>query len=293
MKLDQHQVRRRFNRAASGYDQLAGLQRQMAERLTERLDYIRIQPQGILDLGCGTGWMTGRLRRRYPKARLLALDFAPAMLAQARRQGSWLRPIHCLAADARALPLPAQSLDLLISNAMLQWCDDPQAVFAEWLRVLRPGGLLLFTTFGVGTLAELEQAWAAVDRHPHVSRFVDMHDLGDGLLGLGWENPVLDIDRFTLHYPSVAELMGDLKGLGAANARSDRHPGLTGKGRIQALAEAYEPLRTPQGLPLSYEVVYGLAWAPSQRRLGEVTQVPLAGLDLLQARPVQAKDQGE
>ncbi|MEO5343455.1 MAG: malonyl-ACP O-methyltransferase BioC [Gammaproteobacteria bacterium SHHR-1] len=280
MRLEAHQVRRRFERAADRYDQLAGLQREMAERLIGRLDYIRIQPRQLLDLGCGTGWMTGQLRRRYPKARLLALDFAPAMLRQARRQGSWLKPIHCVCADAQALPLAAQSQDLLISNAMLQWCDPPQRVFEEWLRVLRPGGLLLFASFAVGSLAELEWAWAQVDDRPHVSPFADMHDLGDALLGLGWENPVLDIDRFTLHYASVHELMADLKGLGAANARADRHRGLTGKGRIRALAEAYEARRTPAGLPLSYEVVYGLAWAPQQRQLGGVTQIPLAGLNL-------------
>lgn len=278
MTLDRKRVRHSFDQAAAGYDRLASLQREMAERMLSRLEYIRIQPESLADVGCGTGWMTGQLRRRYPKARLLAVDFAPAMLRQARSQGSWFRPIPCVCASAETLPLPAQSLDLLISNAMLQWCDQPRQVFEEWLRVLRPGGLLLFTTFGVGTLAELEQAWAAVDAYPHVSRFADMHDLGDSLLGLGWENPVLDIDRFTLNYASVTGLMRDLKGLGAGNARADRHRGLTGRARFQAMTEAYESLRTPAGLPASYEVVYGLAWAPQQRRFGDVTRVSLQGL---------------
>jgi malonyl-CoA O-methyltransferase len=280
MRLDRQRVRRAFDRAAPDYDRLAGLQREMAERMLGRLDYIRIQPGVVADVGCGTGWMTGQLRRRFAKAKLLALDFAPSMLTRARDQGSWLKPVRCVCASAEALPLPAQSVDLLISNAMLQWCDEPQTVFAEWLRVLRPGGLLLFTTFGVGTLTELEQSWATVDDRPHVSRFADMHDLGDGLLGLGWENPVLDIDRFSLNYASVTDLMRDIKGLGAGNARSDRHRGLTGKGRLQALAEAYQAFSTPAGLPASYEVVYGLAWAPQQRRVGALTHVALEGLNL-------------
>jgi malonyl-CoA O-methyltransferase len=276
--FDLKRVRHAFDRAAPGYDQVAGLQQEMAGRLLDRLEYIRITPRRVLDVGCGTGWMTGRLLQRYSRARVMGVDFAPGMLRQARLRGSWWRPLQGICATAERLPLADRSIDLLVSNAMLQWCVDPVPVFAEWMRVLRPGGLLLFTTFGTGTLRELAQAWAQVDDHPHVSQFVDMHDLGDALLTTGWQDPVMDVDRFELNYPQVTDLMRELKSLGAGNALSNRHRGLTGKGRLQALRDAYDAYRGPAGLPASYEVVYGHAWAPTQLRVGNLTQVALEGL---------------
>lgn len=271
--IQQHQVRRAFGRAAPGYDQVARLQREMAENLLSRLDYIRIQPERVLDVGAGTGWLTKELERKYPRARVMALDIAEPMLRQARKRGRWLKPIHCLCARTEAIPLADASLDMLISNAMLQWCAEPQAVFAEWLRVLRPGGLLLFTSFGPDTLRELAEAWAQVDALPHVHEFVDMQVLGDALMGAGWENPVLDRDLYRTHYPDVMSLMGDIKALGAGNALAGRRAGLTGKGRIQRLAEVYEAMREPAGLPLTWEVVNGHAWAPQTPRLRPIGKV--------------------
>lgn len=281
-EIEQRRAQRAFGRAAAGYDQVAGLQQEMGERLLSRLDYIRLQPAYILDVGCGTGWVAKRLGERYPEARVVALDYAPPMLAEARRRPG-ARALLC--ARAEALPLAAGSVDLLVSNAMLQWSNHPAQVFAEWLRVMRPGGLLMFTSFGPGTLAELRQAWSAVDDLPHVSRFADMRDLGDALLGGGWQGPVMDVDRFTLSYPDVTALMRDLKALGAANALRGRRRTLTGKGRLDVLRAAYEPMRRPGlGLPASYEAVYGHAWAPTQQRLGEETRIPLRGLDLSRGR---------
>lgn len=265
--IEQGQVKRSFGRAAQGYDRVAGLQRTMAENLLSRLDYIRIQPKTILDVGAGTGWLSEQLGKKYPKARVLALDIAQPMLQQARRRGRWLRRIPCLCARTEAIPLADASLDMLISNAMLQWCAQPQQVFAEWLRVLRPGGLLLFTSFGPQTLEELAAAWVQVDSLPHVHEFLDMQLLGDALMGGGWENPVLDRDLYGFHYPDLRRLMQDIKALGAGNALAGRRRGLTGKGRIQALAQVYEQLREPAGLPLSYEVLNGHAWAPQSPRL--------------------------
>ncbi len=276
--LDRKRVRRAFSGAAGGYDQVAGLQREIAERLLSRLDYIRHQPQAILDCGAGTGYASGLLSKRFPKARILALDFAETMLHSARRRGRWLRPVRPLCAEAERLPLASHSLDLIGSNAMLQWCDQPSAVFAEWLRVTRPGGLLMFSTFGPGTLSELAQAWSQVDDYPHVSPFVDIRDLGDQLMGAGWEGAVLDVDRIRLSYADVPQLLRDIKTLGAGNAVVGRRPGLTGKGRLVQLTQAYETLRDKSDLPVSYEVIYGHAWAPKQRQIGGVTQVPLEGI---------------
>jgi len=170
---------------------------------------------------------------------------------------------------------------MVFSNLMLQWCNDPDRVFSEFNRVLRPGGLLLFTSFGPDTLKELRAAWGAADGHTHVSRFIDMHDLGDALLRAGLGEPVMDAETITLSYTDVRGLMRDLKTMGARNATAGRSRGLTGRRRLAAMEASYERLRTDGRLPATWEVVYGHAWAgttpagPGER--GEVT-VPLAQL---------------
>ena len=277
--IDKQQARRAFEQASSSYDQVAQLQVEMGERLLERLNYIRLEPQTILDMGAGTGIMADKLSRQYRKSKVIAADFAHSMLQQTRKRGSLLRKLRCVCADAEQLPLADGSVDLIVSNAMLQWCNDPGQVFREWMRIMRPGGLLMFTTFGPETLRELRQSWAMVDNRPHVSDFFDMRDMGDALMGGGWEGPVMDIDRFNLTYTDVPGLMRDIKGLGAGNAASGRHRGLTGKGRMQAMYEAYEKFRREGLLPAHYEVVNGHAWAPQQKQVGEVTTIPLNQLN--------------
>ena len=158
------------------------------------------------------------------------------------------------------MPLADASVDVVYSNLMLQWCDDLDALFAEFRRVLKPRGLLTFSTFGPDTLKELRAAWASVDGHTHVHRFIDMHDIGDALVRAGLSEPVLDVERFTLTYEDVQALMRDLKAIGAHNAAAGRAPGLTGRGRLRAMSAAYERYRSAGRLPASYEVVYGQAW---------------------------------
>lgn len=264
--IDKRQARRAFSRAADTYDQAAVLQREIGERMLERLDYVKLRPEVVLDAGCGTGVAAEALIKRYRKARILALDFALPMLQHTRRRGAWLRRPQCICGDIEHLPLPGLSVDLVFSNAVLQWSLDLDRVFSELLRVLRPGGLLMFTTFGPDTLKELRAAWSAVDGHSRVSPFTDMHDIGDALVRAGFADPVMDAEWMTLTYEAVDDLMRDLKVLGAANATSGRPRGMTGKGRFDAMRAAYEPFRTAGRLPATYEVVYGHAWAPAQRR---------------------------
>jgi len=275
--IDKGAARRSFDQAAPGYDEAAVLQRELADRLLERLDYIRLEPELVLDLGAGTGYAIPGLRRRFGTARILALDFAPAMLLEARDRGRSSPPERpdCVCADVENLPLADASVDLIFSNATFQWCNDIQGTFGECLRVLRPGGLLLFTTFGPDTLWELRDAWAAADGHSHVSPFPDMHDVGDALVRTRFAAPVMDVERLTVTYERTRDLMRDLKILGAHNATSTRARGLTGRRRLLAMEQAYETHRRDGRLPASYEVVYGHAWAPEQRRPEGARVIPV------------------
>ncbi len=260
--LDKQQVRAAFERAAATYDEAAVLQRQVGDQMLERLDIMRIAPRVILDLGSGTGYCTRALADKYPRARVLALDIAHGMLARTRPKRRWFKRSSSICADAELLPLADDSVDLLFSNLLLQWCN-PQRLFAECLRVLRPGGVLMFSTFGPDTLRELRDAWRAVDDGVHVHDFVDMHDLGDVLVHAGFAEPVMDTDHYTLTYANVVDVLRDLKALGAHNAAHARRHGLTGKRRFGEFRQAYETLRDADGrIPSTYEVSYGHAWAP-------------------------------
>lgn len=269
--VDRRAMRRAFSAASARYDAVAVLQADVRTRLLERLDYLKVQPQVVLDLGSGTGQASRALHARYPDAQIVAVDAAFGMLAQASKlQSGWLsfgrQRFAQVCGDAYRLPLAEGSVDLIVSNLMLQWCDPPDAVFAEVRRVLKPQGVLSFTSFGPDTLKELRTAWATVDRHVHVNRFVDMHDLGDALVRAGFADPVLDVERFTLTYADVMTLMRELKSVGAHNVMHGRPAGLTGRRTLAGMQKAYEQCRREGLLPASYEVVYGQAWSPLLKR---------------------------
>ena len=259
--IDKRQVRRSFDAAAADYDAVAVLQRQVGENLIQRLELIRHSPGLLLDVGAGTGVATRALMKRYPKARVAALDLAPAMLRRARKRAPWHRRLACVCADAEHLPFNDASVDMIFSNLAVQWCPDLDRAFREFQRVLRPEGLLMFSTFGPDTLRELRSAWSEVDGFSHVSAFMDMHDVGDALVRARFADPVMDVESFTLTYDRTVDLMRDLKTLGAGNATAGRARGLTGRARMRAVADAYERFRDPdKRLPATYEVVYGHAW---------------------------------
>jgi malonyl-CoA O-methyltransferase len=271
--LDPGRVRASFHAAAGDYDAVAVIQAEVRRRLLERLELFRIRPRRILDAGCGTGHGARALLQHYRRAELVALDLAPGMLRAARGRRPWLRRFDTVCGDAAALPLADGSVDLVFSNLMLQWCNEPDRVFREFRRVLRPGGLVLFTSFGPDTLKELRAAWRAADGHTHVSRFIDMHDLGDALLRAGLGEPVMDMEHLTLTYPDVRSLMRDLKTMGARNATSGRSRGLTGRQRLAAVEAHYERYRRDGRLPATWEIVYGHAWAGEPRGAGQTGEV--------------------
>ena len=276
--LDTRHVRRAFGRAARSYVQHAALQREVEDRLLERLDYFEPVPQRVLDLGCGPGRASAALRKRWGKSHVISLDLALPMLRQVRP--GWRRPLTRVCADARALPLPDASIDVLFSNLCIQWIDDLPALFDEFRRVLRPGGYATFSTFGPDTLHELRSAWASADRAPHVGRFADIARIGDAMMSAGFRDPVLDAERFTLTYADAASLMRELKAIGATNADSQRARGLTGKAQFRHALDAYESFRTDGVLPATYEVISAHAWGPDpgqprRSRGGEIASFPI------------------
>lgn len=263
-RLDRREIRRAFQRAAAGYDEAAFLQREVEDRLLDRVALVQLSPERILDLGSGTGRASERLKHRFRKAQVCAVDQAPAMAARARRRSRWLRPIEAVCADALQLPLAANSFDLVFSNLMLQWVEEREPCFDELRRVLRPGGVLLFTTFGPDTLNELRESWAEANGSTHVHEFDDMHHLGDELLRAGFADPVMDAETVTVTYEDARALMRDLKAIGAHNASTARARTLTGKAHFRRMLDAYERYRSDGRLPATYEVVYGHALAPAE-----------------------------
>jgi malonyl-CoA O-methyltransferase len=260
--LDRRQVRHNFGRAARTYEKHDVLQREVQAALIERLDFYEQAPERIVDVGAGTGRGSALLKKKYPKAQVVAVDLALPMLREAKQHAGWLRPFARVCADANALPLPDHSVDLLHSNLCFQWCDDLPTLFGECVRVLKPGGMLLFSTFGPDTLTELRAAWAEADQQPHVGRFLDMHDVGDAMLASGLHNPVLDAERYTLTYADPQALLRELKGLGATNADATRVRGLTGKSHYKRMLEAYDRQRVEGRIPSTWEVVTAHAWGP-------------------------------
>jgi len=268
-RLDRPGVRASFDRASASYEAAAVLQARVADEILNRLQPFNFTPGIVLDLGSGTGRMTGELKRRYRRALVVALDVAPGMLREATRHQHLFRRFERVCGDAVQLPIADASVDMVVSSLMLQWCDPPDQAFAEVRRVLKPDGFFAFSTFGPDTLRELRSAWAEADgpthAYNHVNRFMDMHDVGDALVRAGLSEPVLDVDRMQLTYPNALALMRDLKAIGAHNVTAGRPRGLVGRARLQRMQDAYEALRRDGRLPATYEVVYGVAWGTAGR----------------------------
>ena len=275
--LDRARLRASFERASRGYEAAAGLQAQIATELLERLELFRFAPQVVLDLGSGTGRVTGELKRRYPRACVIALDLAPGMLREARRHRRPWRRFERVCGDALRLPLADGSVDLIFRNLMLQWCEPLAVALAEVRRVLRPGGFFALSTLGPDTLHELRSAWAQADGYNHVNRFADMPEVGDALMRAGLMEPVLDVDRIELGYPDVLSLMHDLKAIGAHNVTAGRPRALAGRSRLARVQQAYESFRRDQRLPATYEVIYGACWGaagrPAATPVGELAHI--------------------
>ncbi len=264
--LDKREVAGAFSAAAKLYDAHAFVQQEIGRRLVERFDYMKLQAQRILDVGCGTGAITRAVQKRFPKARVFGADLAYGMAREAQRQRGWFAREQYLCADMEALPFAHGSFDVVVSSLAMQWLDDVEPFFRECQRVLKPGGLLLFASFGPDTLQELRRAWSAVDDEVHVNRFMDMHDVGDALVRAQFADPVMDCEHIVLTYRDVKTLLQELKGVGAHNINAGRRRTLTPPAKLKAMMAAYDTQRRPDGsLPATYEVVYGHAWGRELR----------------------------
>lgn len=281
--FDRKHVRTAFSRAAQNYDQAAQLQRTIGKHLFESLDYVEDpvffegQVETILDLGSGTGIESRALQERFPDATVFAVDVAIGMLQHSvskpsltsRLRNLVSRPLRKpipVQADVRALPFADRSIDVIYSNLCLQWIEDLTAVLNGFRRVLKPGGMVIFSTFGPLTLHELRDAFAIADGEtPHVSQFADIQLWGDALISTGFKNPVLDRDVIVEKHLDFKGFLQSLKAIGATNAMQSRRRSLTGKQRFAAARDAYEQWRDPHDgqLPATWEVVYALAWAPA------------------------------
>ena len=249
------------------------LRREIAARMHERLALVRLAPQRVLDAGCGAGADLPVLQNKFPAAQVVGVDAAAAMAAQGAPAARgllsrWLPAktgIDRLCADFGNLPLGPNSVDLVWSNLALHWHPEPDRVFAEWRRVLRVEGLLMFSNFGPDTLREVRSAFAALDDGAHALPFVDMHDFGDQLVEAGFSTPVMDMEVITVTYDTPAALLADVRALGG-NPLATRRRGLIGRAAWGRVLAALEAQRRPDGkLGLTFEVIYGHAFRPAPR----------------------------
>jgi len=267
---------------ASGQCAADRRQAKIGAELLERLRFFQLQPRVILDLGCGTGTAAVALRARFPRAHVLALDLAFGMAIAARRRQRFWRRFSCVCADARALPLAAQSVDLVFSNMMLHYCEDPQPMFAEIQRVLRAGGLLLFSSFGPDTLRELQLARTNAGPGAVLRACADMAQLGAAMAHAGLAEPVMDRELEISHSADARALLQELRAIRARRAGAQHRQSSTGRQPTRTILAGYESMRTAAGLPASWEVIYGAAFAGPGA--GSTTQETIVALSTIGTR---------
>lgn len=262
--LDKSLVRHSFGRVASSYDEWAVLQRRIGDRLLETLNVDWSGTPSILDLGAGTGYCTRQLSIR--EHAVIGLDIAFAMLVKARSLQFLETSYVC--GDAESLPIQDQCIDIVFSNLVMQWCCDLDRLFAEVYRVLKPGGLFLFSTFGPQTLVELRNAWQRVDIRSHVNEFCGCSTIRDALSRSGLRNQSIEPELMIVDYHDVMALMRELKGIGAHNMTPGRPRTLTGKEKISRMIAEYEKINMDQRISATFELILGRCDRPN----GQVTK---------------------
>lgn len=274
-----NEISKAFSKHADDYERVAKVQKEIGSRLFERLQYLKIAPRRILDLGCGPGFFSKELALLYPKAQIVGMDLSFAMLEQARKKQGWRRKWPLVSADMQKMPFATGAFDLVFANQVIHWSSSLGMVFRELNRVMNVNGCLMFTTLGPDTFKELQTAWSAANQYAHVNEFVDMHDIGDCLIAEHFMDPVIDMELLSIHYETLPQLLLALKTQGVRNINPKRNHGLTGKSAWKQFEAQYATMRTTTGkYPLTYEVVYGQAWKGAQRKMeqGIETWIPVS-----------------
>lgn len=273
------EISKAFNRHATDYERVAKVQQEIGERLLERLLYLKIAPQRILDLGCGPGFFSRELVKLYPKAQIVGIDLAQEMLVQAQKKYRWRHKWAVVAADMHQLPFATGAFDLVFANQVIHWGSSLEQVFRELNRVMNTNACFMFTTLGPDTFKELKSSWSGINHFAHVNEFSDMHDVGDCLMAEHFLDPVMDMELLSVHYETLPKLLHALKAQGVKNINLARNQGLTGKKSWEQFEQNYASMRTDNGrYPLTYEVVYGHAWKGEQRKTarGTETIIPIS-----------------
>lgn len=263
--LDSRHVRRRFERAAASFDDADFVHTVTREGLLARLQPLVVEAGTVLDLGSATCSTSQALSKRFGRAHIISVDLAHNMLQRGRKKRAWFSRSSFVQATAAALPFSAQSIDVVFANLLLPWVDDPNQVFSEIARVLRKGGVFAFATLGPDSLLEIRRAWAQVDDRAHVNHFLDMHDLGDGLVNAGLADPVLDVDRLSVSYDSTQKLFADLTAMGGRNALRQRNHALVGKQHFRHMTEELQRSGADGKITLDLELVFGHCWGAGPR----------------------------
>lgn len=281
-RLNTDHVRRRFERAAAGFDAADFVHARTRDGLFARLEPMVVDASVVVDLGCATGAAIRPLERRFRGARVVGVDVSGAMLEHCRARGGWFSRATAVQADARALPFAAHSIDVVFCNMLLPWIDEPATLLQGVARILTGNGLLVFATLGPDSLSELAGAWGTVDDTPHVNRFPDMHDLGDALVRASLRDPVLDVDRQTVSWPDSSALFRDLTAAGARNALAGRRRSLTGPARFRGMREA---LDRGSDIRLDLEIIYGHCWGPGAERAAGDVRIDAGAIPVRQRAP--------
>lgn len=275
------EIGKSFDRVADQYEKAAIIQQEIGQRLFERLDYLKIVPKRILDLGCGVGQFSQALKKRYPKAHIVGIDLSYQMLLMAKSKQSWRTKWSLVGGDIAVLPFADQTFDLVFSNQAIHWVENIDSLFSELYRIMAVNGCLMFSTLGPDTFKELTTVFSHIDNYAHVNTFQDMHDVGDSLLREQFVDPVMDMEFLTIRYPSVIELMKSLKQQGVKNIHPHRKPGLSGRQFLQQITQTYHQQYEQAGkVPLTYEVVYGHAWRgeTQSKTVGNEAFVPIIAI---------------
>lgn len=258
-------MRRRFERAAASFDDADFVHAVTREGLLARLQPLVVEASTVVDLGSATCSTSQALSKRFGRAHVISVDLAHNMLQRGRKKRAWFSRSSFVQATAAALPFSAQSIDVVFANLLLPWVDDPNQVFSEIARILRKGGVFAFATLGPDSLLEIRRAWSQVDNNAHVNHFLDMHDLGDGLVNAGFADPVLDVDRLSISYDNTEKMFADLTAVGGRNALRQRNHALVGKQHFRQMTEELQRSGTDGKITLDLELVFGHCWGAGPR----------------------------